>query len=241
MEKIRISKFLSDRGVMSRRAADGEIEKGNVKVNGTPAQLGQKIDPVTDTVTVNGKKVGRGDEKVCLVLNKPRGYVTTMHDERGRKSVSDLVSELGIRVYPIGRLDRDSEGLLLMTNDGELANMLTHPKYHKPKTYDVTVEGKASEEQIERLGKPFKLDGYITKPAEVKRFTGDECTTVLQIKLFEGRNRQIRRMCETVGLKVIALKRISIGDINLGKLPTGKWKMLTAEQIETLKRGNDNA
>ena len=241
LEKIRISKFLSDRGVMSRRAADNEIEKGNVAVNGRPAVLGQKIDPYSDVVTVNGKKVGRGEEKICLALNKPRGYVTTMSDERGRKCVSELVEELGARVYPIGRLDRDSEGLLLMTNDGELANMLTHPKYHKPKTYNVTVEGKVSAEQLERLGKPFRLDGYITKSAEVKRFTGDETSTVLTIKLFEGRNRQIRRMCDVVGLKVICLKRISIGDIHLGKLPVGKWRMLTAEQIESLKKGDNNA
>lgn len=241
MEKVRISKFLSDCGVMSRRACDAEIEKGNITVNGTAAVLGQKIDPVCDVVRVNGKRITSSDEKICIMLNKPRGYVTTMSDERGRKCVAELVDEIGIRVYPIGRLDRDSEGLLLLTNDGELANMLTHPKYHKPKIYNVTVGGKPSPEQMKRMGEPFRLDGYITRPAAVKKLTGDEKSSVLSIKLFEGRNRQIRRMCEQVGLDVLALKRVAIGDISLGKLPVGKWRTLTAEQIESLKKGEDDA
>lgn len=237
MEKVRISKFLSDSGVMSRRAADAEIEKGNVTVNGKPAVLGQRIDPARDEVCVGGKKVGRADEKICIMLNKPRGYVTTMSDERGRKCVADLVLDLGVRVYPIGRLDRDSEGLLLLTNDGELANMLTHPKYHKPKVYLVTVGGEVGESQIKRLSSPFSLDGYITSPAEVRTVSSDVESTVLSIKLFEGRNRQIRKMCDITGLTVLSLKRISIGNITLGKLPLGKWRTLTAEQIDSLKKG----
>ena len=236
MEEIRISKYISDSGVMSRRSADEEIERGNVTVNGARAVLGQKIDPYADTVCVRGKKVVPQSEKYCIMLNKPRGYITTMNDERGRKCVAELVSDLGARVYPIGRLDRDSEGLLLLTNDGELANMLTHPRYHKPKVYLVTVKGEVDDKKMKKLSSSFCIDGYITTPAEVKKVSSDGSLTVLSIKLFEGRNRQIRKMCDMTELSVISLKRISIGNIKLGDLPTGKWRTLTPEQVESLKK-----
>lgn len=238
MEKIRISKYLSEQGIMSRRTADEEISAGRVSVNGKTAELGQKIDPGSDVVTYKGKPVGGEVRKVCIMLNKPRGYITTMEDERGRKCVADLVSDIGVRVYPIGRLDRDSEGLLLLTNDGELANMLTHPKYHKPKVYTVKVRGEVDEKTIERLGRPFNIDGYITKPAEVKKLGEADGITSLSIRLFEGRNRQIRKMCDKCSLEVAELRRISIGEIRLGELPSGKWRQLDPAQIKKLKGAN---
>lgn len=238
MEKIRISKYLSEQGIMSRRTADEEISAGRVSVNGKTAELGQKIDPGSDVVTYNGKPVGGEIRKVCIMLNKPRGYITTMEDERGRKCVADLVSDVGVRVYPIGRLDRDSEGLLLLTNDGELANMLTHPKYHKSKVYTVKVRGEVDEKTIERLGRPFNIDGYITKPAEVKKLGEADGITSLSIRLFEGRNRQIRKMCDKCSLEVAELRRISIGEIRLGELPSGKWRQLDPAQIKKLKGAN---
>lgn len=220
---------------MSRRTADEEISAGKVTVNGIAAVLGQKIDPEGDVVLYKGKPVGGEIRKICIMLNKPRGYVTTMEDERGRRCVADLVSDVGVRVYPIGRLDRDSEGLLLLTNDGELANMLTHPKYHKPKVYTVKVRGSVDEKTIERLRRPFNIDGYITKPAEVRKLCEADGITSLSIKLFEGRNRQIRKMCDKCLLEVTELKRISIGEIRLGELPAGKWRMLDSAQINKLK------
>ena len=238
MEKIRISKYLSEQGIMSRRTADEEISAGRVSVNGKTAELGQKIDPGSDVVTYKGKPVGGEVRKVCIMLNKPRGYITTMEDERGRKCVADLVSDVGVRVYPIGRLDRDSEGLLLLTNDGELANMLTHPKYHKPKVYTVKVRGEVDEKTIERLGRPFNIDGYITKPAEVKKLGEADGITSLSIRLFEGRSRQIRKMCDKCSLEVAELRRISIGEIRLGELPSGKWRQHDPAQIKKLKGAN---
>ena len=220
---------------MSRRTADEEISAGRVSVNGKTATLGQKIDPVSDVVSYKGKPVGGEVKQVCIMLNKPRGYVTTMEDERGRKCVADLVSDVGVRVYPIGRLDRDSEGLLLLTNDGELANMLTHPKYHKPKVYNVKVRGTVDEKTLERLRRPFNIDGYITKSAEVKRLGETDGITSLSIRLFEGRNRQIRKMCDKCSLDVLELRRVSIGEIKLGELQTGKWRMLDRAQTDKLK------
>ena len=179
---------------MSRRTADEEISAGKVTVNGKPAVLGQKIDPEGDVVIYKGKPVGGEVKKICIMLNKPRGYVTTMEDERGRRCVADLVADVGVRVYPIGRLDRDSEGLLLLTNDGELANMLTHPKYHKPKIYTVKVRGTVDEKTIDRLCRPFSIDGYITRPAEVKKLGEADGMTSLSIKLFNCRGTGQRKM-----------------------------------------------
>ncbi len=239
MEEMRLQKYLSEQGILSRRAAEEEIKRGKIKVNGKIAEIGMKIDPAHDRVEYGGKRVGveggRHVRKVYIMLNKPVGYVTTMNDEMGRPCVAELVQDVGVRVYPIGRLDLESEGLLLFTNDGELANRLMHPKYHKPKIYHVKLRGEVEAEKIERLSRPMVIDGYETKPVEIEVVTRKQDFTVLSMKLYEGRNRQIRKMCEQLDLKVLALKRISIGDVKLGNLPIGAWRHLTRSQVESLK------
>lgn len=221
---------------MSRRAAEDEIRRGRVLVNGTPAEIGQKIDPDNDVVKYNGERVGGGVRKVYIMLNKPVGVVTTMSDERGRTCVADLVGGVGVRVYPIGRLDVMSEGLLLLTNDGELSNRLTHPKYHKPKVYHVKISGELEPEKAQALTRPFNIDGYITKPADISVISMDKDETTLEMTLFEGRNRQIRKMCEELGLHIKTLRRIAIGEVKLGNLAPGKWRHLTRTQVESLWR-----
>lgn len=243
MEKIRISKFFTDCGVMSRRAAEAEISAGRVFVNGESATLGQKIDPECDIVEYKGKRITLpSEEKICIMLNKPRGIVTTMSDEKGRTDVSALCRDVKnkngvpVRLYPIGRLDMDSDGLLLLTNDGELANKLTHPRHSIPKIYHVTVSGVLNEAQVKRLGAPIEIDGRKTAPAEVKRLSVSDSCTLCEFTLYEGRNRQIRRMCESCGVKITRLCRVAIGELTLGDLPTGKWKRLTEDQIQYLKQ-----
>lgn len=238
MEPIRLQKYLSDCGLMSRRAAEEEIRAGKIRVNGEPALLGQKIDPETDEITYKGQKVEKkADAKyVCVMLNKPRGYLTSMSDDHGRPCVSELVQDVGCRVYPCGRLDMDSEGLLLLTNDGELANRLTHPRHHIPKTYHVRVEGHLGQEQLDVLNKPMQIDDYTTRPAEVTLVRSGPGYTVLSFVLHEGRNRQIRKMCGKVGLKVLELKRVAEGEITLGNLKPGMWKKLNYTQIEYLRK-----
>lgn len=236
MEK-RLQKFMSEAGVMSRRAAEEEIERGNVTVNGVRAVLGQKINDEVDVVEYKGKRVGGAAAKkkrVYIMLNKPVGYVTTMNDEQGRVCVAELVGDVGTRVYPIGRLDKESEGLLLFTNDGELANRLMHPRYHKPKVYHVKVRGKVEPEKIQVLSHSMKIDDYITKPVNVSIITMKEDYTVLAMELFEGRNRQIRKMCEQVELHIMTLRRVSIGTLKLGDLRPGKWRHLTRSEIDSL-------
>ncbi len=239
MEEMRLQKYLSEQGILSRRAAEEEIKRGKIKVNGKIAEIGTKIVPGRDLVEYGGRRVGadggRHVRKVYVMLNKPVGYVTTMNDEMGRPCVAELVSDVGVRVYPIGRLDLESEGLLLFTNDGELANRLMHPKFHKPKVYHVKVRGEVEAEKIAALGRPMVIDGYETKPCEVSVVTRKQDYTVLSMTLFEGRNRQIRKMCEQLHLYVMALKRISIGDVKLGNLPIGAWRHLTRAQVESLK------
>lgn len=239
MEEIRLQKYLSEQGVLSRRAAEEEIRKGQIKVNGVIAEIGMKIDPARDHVEYRGHRVGteggRNVRKVYIMLNKPVGYVTTMSDEMGRPCVAELVGDVGVRVYPIGRLDLESEGLLLFTNDGALANRLMHPRYHKPKVYHVRIRGEVEAEKITRLSRPMNIDGYETKPAEVSVVTRKQDFTVLSITLHEGRNRQIRKMCEQLSLHILSLKRISIGDVKLGNLPIGAWRHLTRAQVESLK------
>ena len=239
---IRLQKYFTDCGVMSRRAAEAEIEKGNVTVNGTVATTGQKIDPSRDTVLWNGSPVApdRSKKTVCILLNKPRGYVTTLSDERGRKTVSELCTDAGVRLYPVGRLDMESEGLLLMTNDGELTNRLTHPKEHIPKIYHVVVEGNLTEGQLRHLSSPMVIDGYRLKPVEItvlerrKSKSGKDCT-VLEMTLYEGRNRQIRKMCAQTHLAVLRLKRVAIGAISLHGVKTGTWRYLSDDEIAYLK------
>ncbi len=235
MEKtLRLQKYFSDCGLMSRRAAEAEILAGRVTVNGVPATLGDKIDPATDIVEYRGSRVlPRADKPHrYLMLNKPRGYVTTLQDERGRRTVADLVRSEGTRLYPVGRLDMDSEGLLLLTDDGELTNRLTHPRHEIPKIYQVSVSTEPTKEQIIQLSQSMVLDGYRILPVEVKRLSPN----MLEMRLYEGRNRQIRKMCEQVGLRVIQLRRIAIGELTLGELPIGKWRELTTDEVAYLSQ-----
>lgn len=232
--KIRLQKHLSECGIASRRKAEELIAAGKVKINGHIAEIGAKVDPKRDKVTVRGKAVVPVNEKVYIMLNKPRGFVTTMSDELGRKTVSDLVADAGNRIFPVGRLDRDSEGLLIMTNDGDFANKLTHPSSHVNKTYRVTVKGVAEEEQLLRMKEGIVLDGRKTLPCDCFVAERKPDRTVLIFVLNEGRNRQIRRMCEEVGLEVLRLKRTEIAGVKLGMLPQGKWRPLNEKEMRRL-------
>ena len=234
MVEERLQKILSERGVASRRKAEELIAAGKVKVNGRPASLGDKADPRRDTITVQGKKLTAAPETVYIMLHKPRGYVTTLNDEQGRRCVADLVKDVGTRVYPIGRLDRDSEGLLFLTNDGEFANAMMHPSGHISKRYRVTVHADVTDEQMETMAKGIVLDGRKTAPAQVEAVQREEGRTVLEIVLQEGRNRQIRRRCEAVGLEVVRLRRTTIGNVKLGMLPAGKWRALSGREMKSL-------
>lgn len=232
--KIRLQKFLSEAGVASRRKAETMIENGEVKVNGVKAKIGDCVDPKKDTVTVRGKKVMRESVMRYILLNKPRGFVTTNHDEMGRKCVAELVSDISERVYPVGRLDRNSEGALLMTNDGEFANAMMHPSHHVPKTYRVTVRPSVNEDQLTKLATGVDIDGRMTAPADVRVVTKEEGRVVLEIVLYEGRNREIRRMCEAVELEVARLRGIAIGNLKLGMLQQGQWRDLTEQEVDKL-------
>lgn len=232
--KIRLQKFLSQAGVVSRRGAEEMIAAGRVKVNGRKAEIGDKVDPVRDKVVVAGKRVLNTSKKMYIMLNKPRGYVTTMSDEQGRKCVAELVADAPERLFPVGRLDRDSEGLLFMTNDGDFANTLTHPSRHVTKSYRVTVRENVTAEMIDTLSTGVDLDGRKTLPADVHIIDKGENRTVLQFVITEGRNRQIRRMCEFVGLTVIRLKRVEIAGVKLGMLPVGKWRDLNEKEMKHL-------
>lgn len=232
--KIRLQKHLSICGIASRRKAEELIAAGKVKVNGHIASIGDKVDPKRDKVTVRGKTVVAVREKVYIMLHKPRGFVTTMNDELDRKSVADLVKDVGVKVFPVGRLDRNSEGLLIMTNDGELANILTHPSSHVNKTYRVTVGGEVDDEMILKLSSGIELDGRKTLPCDVFVMERKPDRTVLCFIIHEGRNRQIRRMCEAVGLDVLRLKRTEIAGVKLGMLPQGSWRDLNERELTRL-------
>ncbi len=237
MEKIRLQKYFSDCGILSRRAAEAAILAGEVSLNGHPANIGDKIDPSRDLVTYKGKPVVlRRKEYTYIMLNKPRGYITTMTDPHGRKCVTDLLTGLHTRVYPVGRLDMISEGLLLLTDDGDLANRLTHPKHSVPKIYRVKVAGTVSDEQMQILTSPLIIDGHEIEPVEVSVHALSETGTTLTMKLMEGRNRQIRKMCEQAGLTVKRLNRVSIGQLKLNGLTVGHWRRLTDEEIAYLKK-----
>ena len=235
MEKIRLQKFLADAGLMSRRSAEDEIERGNVSVNGHVASVGTKIDPRADVVAYKGKRV-RYEKKqyTYIMLNKPRGYLSSTTDDRGRKCVTDLLDGVDARVYPVGRLDMISEGMILLTDDGELKNRLTHPSHSIPKIYRVKVGGSVSEDQYDILTSPLEIDGYKIKPVDVVITGEDESGTVLKMTLFEGRNRQIRKMCEQAGLTVKRLSRVSIGNLKLDGLPVGKWRYLEQSEVDYL-------
>ena len=236
MEEIRIHKYIADAGIMSRRQAEEAIKRGEIKVNGERAELGMKIDPLTDTLEYKGKIIKKErTHNTYIMLNKPVGYVTTMSDEKGRPTVKDLTADVGVRVYPVGRLDLESEGLLLLTNDGELANRLTHPRHEIAKYYLVTVKGEVTLAQRKKLASAMDIDGYTIRPVRNEVISMSDEQTVLKMELFEGRNRQIRKMCEKLDLKVLKLKRIAIGTISLGNLKIGTWRKLSKEQIDYLK------
>ena len=234
MAEVRLQKFLAESGVASRRKSEELIDQGKVKVNGRVAMIGDKVDPKKDTITVNGKKIIKTKTFTYIVLHKPRGFITTMSDEMDRKCVAELIKDVPGRVYPVGRLDRDSEGMLLFTNDGAFANAMTHPTKHVPKTYRVTVRPSITEDQITALTQGVIIDDRKTAPAEVRVVTKEEGRVVLEIILYEGRNRQIRKMCEEVGLEVARLKRTAIGSIKLGMLKQGAWRNLTEDEVRKL-------
>lgn len=234
-KELRIQKYIAECGICSRRKAEELILNGKVKVNNSFATIGQKINPYKDKVFVNGKLIKKAKEKRYIMLHKPRGFVTTMSDEFDRKCITLLIEDIDERVYPVGRLDKNSEGLLLLTNDGEFANMMAHPRTHVPKTYRVTVRPPVSDAQLNSLINGTKLDdGYITKPAEVQVVQSEENRVVLLMTIYEGKNRQIRRMCEALGIELIRLKRVAIGEIRLGMLPQGKYRDLTEQEIRSL-------
>lgn len=230
----RLQKILSARGVASRRKAEEMILDGRVSVNGRVAALGDSADPDLDEITVDGGALPSFEKYVYIMLNKPRGYVTTLSDEKGRKNAASLVADCRLRVYPVGRLDMDSEGLLLFTNDGEFANRLMHPKHEVEKTYDTWVTGYAPGAE-ERLKEPIELDGYRIRSPKVKLLHADGDRAKLRITIHEGRNRQVRRMCQAAGMHVTRLRRIGEGALRLGELPCGAWRHLTQRELESLK------
>ena len=235
MEKVRLQKFIADSGLMSRRAAEAEIERGNFSVNGHLASIGMKIDPAADVVAYKGKRIRYEKKKYTyIMINKPRGYLSSTADDHGRKCVTDLLDGVNARVYPVGRLDLISEGMLLLTDDGELKNRLTHPSHTIPKIYRVKVAGSVSESQMDILTSPLVIDGYKIKPVDVIITGEDESGTVLKFTLFEGRNRQIRKMCEAAELTVKRLSRVSIGNLKLDGLPVGKWRYLEQSEVDYL-------
>lgn len=231
----RLQKLLSAAGVCSRRAAEGYIEAGRVTVNGEPARLGAKADPDRDDIRLDGRPLPSKAEPVVLLLNKPRGYVTTLSDEKGRRTVAELVADCGVRVYPVGRLDLDSEGLLLLTNDGALAQHLTHPGGEIEKTYHVWVRGPVAG-AAERLSRLRDLEGEPILPARVETLRQGEGRAKLAVTIRQGKNRQVRRMCAACGLEVERLRRVREHTLELGALPQGKWRYLTAEEVRTLKK-----
>ncbi len=234
----RIQKLIAAAGLMSRRAAEECISAGRVTVNGLKASLGDKADAEKDIIMVDGRRLPSAGRKTYIMLNKPRGYVTTLSDEKGRPCITDLIKDVGKRVYPVGRLDMYSEGLLILTDDGDFANRLMHPSHEMTKTYHAWVNGKCSDAALDRLRAPFNIDGYKTKPAEVEILYSCDDYTQLSISIHEGRNRQIRKMCEQTGLKLTKLKRVAEGKLELGALKPGKWRVLTVHELQVLSEEN---
>lgn len=236
--EVRLQKFMAEQGVASRRKSEDLIRAGKVKVNGHVAEIGMKINPCKDLVTVGKQKLTnvKNRKMVYIMLNKPRGYVTTVSDELGRKTVMDLLPDFGCRIYPVGRLDKDSEGLLLLTNDGSFTNCMTHPSHEYAKVYRVTVRPAVNDEILFNLRNGIEIDGRKTAPCEVTVLTEEENRVVLEFILHEGRNRQIRKMCESQGLEVARLKRISIGPIKLGMLKQGDYRELSEQDVKKLLR-----
>ena len=232
--KERLQKILSARGLASRRKAEEWIDQGRITVNGMTAVVGDSADPEIDEILLDGKPLPSGQKPVYIMLNKPRGYVTTLSDEKGRDNVAQLVEDCGVRVYPVGRLDMDSEGLLLLTNDGAFANRMMHPGEEVDKVYEVTVRG-YHEASLALLSRPIELDGYRIRRPQVKLVNANADRAKILVTIHEGRNRQVRRMCDAAGMTVLRLRRISEGHLCLGTLPLGKWRYLTDEEIARLK------
>lgn len=233
----RIQKIISDSGYCSRRKAEELIEKKAVKVNGHAADLGDKADPDKDLITVCGERLNtKGVALRYIKLYKPRGYLTSMEDSHSDKLITDLLKDIPERVYPVGRLDKNSEGIILLTNDGEFANDIAHPRKHIAKTYRVTVPSKVNEEQLARMAAGIEIgEGTVTQPCTVNVLTEAPSRTVLEFIITEGKNRQIRKMCNAVGLEVSRLKRTSVGGVKLGMLKLGEYKELTAEEMRRLR------
>ena len=230
----RLQKILSARGLASRRKAEEWIAQGKVTVNGIAAALGACADPDRDEIRVDGKPLPESEKNVYILLNKPRGYVTTLSDEKGRPNAAGLVKDCGVRVYPVGRLDMDSEGLLLFTNDGEFANVLMHPRHETEKTYRCWVTGYFPGGE-ERLCRPITLDGYRIRPPKVRLLEAAGEKALFEITIHEGRNRQVRRMCQAAGMRCTRLKRIREGSLSLGDLPVGKWRYLNENEVRALR------
>ena len=231
----KLQKRIAAAGLMSRRAAEDCIAAGRVTVNGRVACPGERAEP-SDEIRVDGRPLPAEAKKVYIMLNKPRGYVTTLRDEKGRRNVTELLDGLGMRVYPVGRLDMDSEGLLLLTNDGDFANALMHPSHEVSKRYEVRVRGAVTDEVLDTLRQPMTLDGYSIRPAQVERMEMLPDGARLAVTIHEGRNRQVRRMCEQAGLTVLRLRRVSEGSLQLGQLRPGCWRPLTEEELAALRR-----
>lgn len=229
----KLQKIIASAGLMSRRAAEELLSAGRVTVNGRPAALGDRADAEADRICVDGKALPTQEKKVYLMLHKPRGYVCTLSDEKGRKTVAELVRDVGERVYPVGRLDLNSEGLLLMTNDGDFANRLMHPSHEISKTYHTWVEGEELDSAAERLSRPMTIDGYAIRPAQAELLRRTERGACLSVTIHEGRNRQVRKMCEQCALRVTRLQRVREGRLSLGELPAGKWRYLTEDEIKS--------
>lgn len=243
METIRLQKYFTDSGVMSRRKCEEAILTGRITVNGVPAKLGMRVDTETDKVFLDGVEIiyGGNNRRTYIMLNKPMGVITTVNDEKGRRTVCSLVEDCKARVYPVGRLDMYSRGLLIMTDDGELTNRLTHPSSQVEKVYRLTVKGRHGENFSQKFCAVKRIDDYTLSPVECHYvgpggLTKDQRETdVYEVVLHEGRNRQIRRMCEEVGVKVVDLQRVAVGGLTLGDLGSGRWRYLTDEEVSLLK------
>jgi pseudouridine synthase len=234
--QVRLNKFLSQAGIASRREADRLIAEGRVKVNNQVVQkLGYKVDDQVDRIEINGREVHKEQNLMYLMLNKPKGYLVTLKDSFGRPTVMNLVSNLKKRVFPVGRLDFDSEGLLLLTNDGELANRLTHPRYNIKKTYLVKVKGEPDSAKLSKLKKGVFLDGKKTAPAKVTLLESNPKRSFLRIEIHEGRKREVRRMFEFIGHRVLKLVRVDFAGLKIGKLKSGTWRFLRQQEIKKLK------
>ena len=234
MEMVRLQKYIADCGVASRRKAEELIQQRRVKVNGTlVTEMGIKVSDA-DLVEVDGKVIKPENKKVYIMLNKPSGYVTTVKDQFGRPTVIDLLKGVRERVFPVGRLDYETTGLLILTNDGDFAYKMTHPKHKIEKTYLATIAGIPTDEEISRFERGLKIEDYITAPAKLKIITKKERTCVVEVTIHEGRNRQVRKMCEAIGHPVLSLKRISLGKLTLGNLAEGDWRELTRDEVKSL-------